>query len=142
MLLPSVSICSTLKGYNCIIYIFFTHPEVSNMFFSCFNMIHDADFFSMFHSFQALKVSVYLLSEASQLIFIHVPGPQHSSNIFSTSHHLPPSFPVLPLPSHAHCCFYVTCKVSILLYFSVCCCILLIICDVGVVVPLVSPRYA
>jgi hypothetical protein len=50
MLLPSVSIYSTSEGYKLILCSFFTHQKVSNMFFSCFNMNHDADFFPMFHS--------------------------------------------------------------------------------------------
>jgi hypothetical protein len=123
MLLPSVSIYSTSKGYNFILYIFFTHQKVSKMFFSCFNMIHDADFFPHVSLILATQVSLYLLFQVSKLIFLHVPGPQHSSNIFNMT---PPS-----LPSLAPDCFYLVCKVSIPSYFSVWYSILLIICDIG-----------
>jgi hypothetical protein len=90
MLLPSVSIYSTSKGHNFILYIFFTHQKVSNMFFSCFNMIHDADFSPHVPLILATQVSLYLLFQVPKLIFLHVPGPQHFSNIFNMT---PPSLP-------------------------------------------------
>jgi len=94
-------------------------------------MIHDADFFPHVPLILATQVSIYLLFQVSRLIFLHVPGPQHSSNIFQHDTTFPLPFPSLPFLLLLLIASILICKVSVPLYFSVWYSILLIIGDIG-----------